>query len=267
MTLPAGRDQRSVGRAIVQLVDRDGRPALERSYQAGSAKLRFTSTRHPIEALLLNTSGGLAGGDAWSADVSAAAHDLTVSTVACERVYRSDDTAARVDQGLAVGAGAVLRHLPQPTIVFDGAKLARRTRVDVTAGGRLTLCEGIVLGRAARGEEVAQLDLTDRIDVAVDGQLAFVDALRLDAAALVRVMGPAGLAGSRGIGLVLHVGDDGTARAREALSAVPVRWGASLVGPVTVVRVLAPSHTALQDALARAVLAVSGRPVPRSWTL
>ena len=264
---PVPQFQRSTGEVRVVLGDRDGVPQVRTLYQSGSGKLRFPRVPAGVEAMVLNTSGGLAEGDRFRSSSAAEAHVLTVSTQACERVYRSGGGPARVEQIIRVGPGATLNHLPQPTILFERAALARRTSVDVAAGGRLTLCEGLVLGRAAMGESVRTAHVHDRVDLTIDGRLAFVDALRLDPAALAR-QGPAGLAGSRGIGLVLHVGDAAAlARLREVLAEVDGRAGATLVNGVVVARILAPTHDRLQDALAKAVTVLTGAAPPRSWAL
>lgn len=258
----------------MRLSDRAGHPQVAVALQEGAGKVRFPLVREGVEALVLNTSGGLAGGDRFALCAEAQNHALTVSTLACERVYRSEGPPARVRQRLVVGAGAALHHLPQPTIVFDGARLERSTAISVEGSGALTACEGLVLGRAAMGEDVRRLVLADRVDVRIDGRLAFVDALRLDSAALTRLSGPAGLGAARGIGLLLHRSEDLPAalvRLRDALDAVQaggsVRAGASCVGGLVVARLLAPTHTTLQDALGRAVTALTGRPVPRAWQL
>ncbi len=245
--------------------------------QSGSAKLRFPRVGprggSTIEAMVLNTSGGLASGDRFSTEMAADAHHLTVSTLACERVYRCEEAPAEVDQVIRVGAAGDLRHLPQPTILFAGAKLRRHTLVDVAEGGSLTLCEGLVLGREAMGETVVSADVHDRIELRIGGRLVFVDAFGLDDAVLARSGGPAALGGVRGVGLVLHIGprpssgEGGAEVARAALAGAAVRWGASDMGDLTVVRVLAPGHTSLQDALGRAVVALSGAPLPRAWQL
>lgn len=269
----AGRpaDQRSHGIARIALDDAGGRTRLAEAFASGSAKLRFPlATRGAVEATVLNTSGGLTGDDTFRLAARARAHRLTVTTQACERVYRSEGPVATVTQSLAVGTGAVLRFLPQPTILFDGGSLARRTVLDVEGGGTATLCEALVLGRAAMGESVARLRVRDRVEVRVDGRLAFVDALRLDDAALARARTAAGLGNARAIGIVVHRGGPGPASrdaAREALDGASFSGGASLVNGLVVVRVLAPSHTALQDALARVVTALDGEAPPRSWRL
>lgn len=258
--------QRATGDVRITLADDRGRPRLARSYQAGSGKLRFPRVPSGMEAMVLNTAGGLAGGDVFSLDVSVEAHALTTSTQASERIYRAEGGRARVVQTMRVAGGATLRHMPQPTILFDGAGLTRRTTVHLAEGARFTFCEGMVLGRQAMGETVRALALSDWTEVHLAGRLAFADAVRLDTGALTRAATPAMLGENLAFGLVLHHGPD-LAGARDSLAAILRHGGASVVGGVLVARLLAPSHGALQDELARAVTHLSGTPPPRAWQL
>lgn len=273
MRAAAGRaaDQRSHGVVRVRLGDGGGRALLAQSFHQGSGKLRFPrSGPGAVEAMVLNTSGGLTGDDTFALAAAAEAHSLTITTQACERVYRSEGPAAHVAQDLAASGSGRLRFLPQPTIVFEGGHLSRRTTLAVDGAGTATVAEGLVLGREAMGESVARVTVRDRIEVRIDGRLAFVDALRLDPEALERVRTPAGIGSARGIGIVVHRAGPEPASpdaAREALAGAGVVAGASLVNGLVVVRVLAPSHTALQDGLARAVTALSGEGPPRAWRL
>ncbi len=253
----AVRLQRSTGRVRVRLAG--GR--LAEAFQEGSGKLRFPA---PAEALVLNTSGGLAGGDRFETAFAAEGGTLAVATVACERVYRSEGAPALVRQRLAAGAGGTLRHLPQPTILYDGAVLDRLTTVDLSEDGGLTAVEAIILGREAMGEAVRTATVRDRVEVRIAGRLAFVDALRLGTDSLARLATPAGLGTARGIGLVLHRGPDLPAALGRVRAA---NMAASLVGGLLVARCLAPGHTSLQDDLARVVTALDGVPPPRSWRL
>lgn len=251
----------------IVVAEREGRASLRRAYQAGSGKLRFLRPVEGVEALVLNTAGGLAGGDSFVLDVAVAGGSLVLSTQASERAYRADGATATVTQNLDVGPGGRLVHAPQPTILFDGAALERRTRVSLAGDAALTFCEGLVLGRAAMGETVAALHLRDRTDVLVDGVLTHVDALRLDTAGLAAARTPAILGDNRAFGLVLHRGGD-LAAARDAVEALlgPAS-GVSIVRGFLVGRILAPTHGALQDTLARILAALTGAPVPRSWQI
>ncbi len=91
-------------------------------YQAGAARVRFPKPAAGAapEAVLLNTAGGLTGGDRMQIEVTLGVQcSATVTSAAAEKIYRSleGDTEIRVTLGL--GDGARLQWLPQPTIVFD----------------------------------------------------------------------------------------------------------------------------------------------------
>ncbi|HBC09391.1 MAG TPA: urease accessory protein, partial [Rhodospirillaceae bacterium] len=75
-----------------------------------------------VEAVLLNTAGGLTGGDVYGTEALAGPDAfLTLTSQACERVYRATgDQPARVETRLSADAGARLHWLPQETILFDG---------------------------------------------------------------------------------------------------------------------------------------------------
>lgn len=78
---------------------RAGRTRIAELYQEGAAKIRLPAVPDdPLEAILINTAGGLTGGDriAWSIDVGAGASAM-VTTQACEKVYRAGSGRAEVD--------------------------------------------------------------------------------------------------------------------------------------------------------------------------
>lgn len=233
--------------------------------------MRFAvGQRGEREAILLNTAGGLTGGDTFATSIDVTAHALTVTTLACEKIYRSDGQHAVVRQAVSVADGARLDLLPQPTLIYDGARLARVTRVTLSEGATMTACEGLVFGRAASGESLARVDLTDRIEIVVGGKLAWLDCLRLDDATLANSASAARLGGARAIGLAVHRGPqpaEALARVRAALPSSPARAGASLVNGLLLVRLLAPSHGALQDGLGAVLEALTGSPPPRCWRL
>ena len=71
--------------------------------------------------MLINTAGGLTGGDRLDCALDAGpGAALTVTTQAAERVYRRARPTRRVETRLTLGAGAGLDWLPQETILFDG---------------------------------------------------------------------------------------------------------------------------------------------------
>ena len=169
------RHQRSEGSIGLSV----GPRGLRNLRESGAAKVRL-----PIgssEAILINTGGGLAGGDRFHIDIAVEAGSrLTVTSQAAERVYRTLGPAAIVDVKLKAAAGASLMWLPNETILFDGASLSRSITVDLAGDARFLGVESMVLGRTASGEIVRYARLRDRWRVARAGQLIFADDLAFD---------------------------------------------------------------------------------------
>jgi urease accessory protein UreH len=98
----------------------------------------------------------LASGDRFSYRITAReGATVTVTTAACERVYRSPDgIPATIDSHLSAGPGAYVEWLPQETILFDRSAILRRLVVDIAAAASALVAEAVILGRAAHGEQV-----------------------------------------------------------------------------------------------------------------
>ncbi|MEZ5797523.1 MAG: urease accessory protein UreD [Paracoccaceae bacterium] len=259
----AVRPQRSSGRAEVTLAP-DGRPL--RLFQQGSAKAILLAGPRP-EITYLNTSGGLAGGDRLALTLELPAGGVaTATTQTAERAYRATDEAAQVDVRLRLGPGAHLDWLPQETILFNRSRLNRRTRVDLAPGAGCLLAETVILGRAAMGEAVEELEFRDRREVWRCGRPLWVDPLHLTGPALA---GPATLAGARAFATLALIRDgagDLLAPLRAALDEAGC-WGAASALPGRLmVRLMAPAALPLRRQLIRAQAVLRpGLPLPRVW--
>ena len=128
-------------------------------------------------AVLLTTSGGLVAGDrlAISArlDDGAAAH---VTAASAEKIYRSTGATTAITQQLTAGEGAWLEYLPPETILFDGARLRRETRIELAPGAGFLGGGILVFGRHARGERLTHGLVHERWEVWRDGALALLAA-------------------------------------------------------------------------------------------
>ncbi|HEX7948466.1 MAG TPA: urease accessory protein UreD, partial [Phenylobacterium sp.] len=206
--LPVLQRARGSGRIAVRA--EDGVTRLARLYQDGCGKIRLPrdARAEGLEAVLINSSGGLTGGDrmAWDVEVGDGAR-LTVSTQACEKVYRARDGVAEQRAALSVGDCARLDWLPQETILFDGGALSRRLEADLAEGATLLAVEAVVLGRTAMDETVRAGALHDRWRIRREGRLLFADDLRLDGPiAEIGAKAPI-LAGARAFASLLLVAD------------------------------------------------------------
>lgn len=114
------------------------------------------------EAVLVNTAGGIAGGDRLECGVTALANaSIAVTSQAAEKVYRALNEPARIATKLKACEAAKLAWLPQETIVFNWGRLSRETEIEVSSGAELLALEWLVLGRAAHGEEMVGGHIAD----------------------------------------------------------------------------------------------------------
>lgn len=160
----------ATGRMAVRRVD--GRSRIFRLYQEGAAKIRMPWTAgDPLEAVLINTAGGLTGGDriAWQAEVGAGA-SLSLTTQACEKIYRASTGHAEMTCSMAVGEGGRLAWLPQETILFDRSAFRRFLSLDLAGDAEALLVEATIFGRRAMGEVVSHAWFRDRWRIHRDGR-------------------------------------------------------------------------------------------------
>src|SRR5262252_532868 len=71
-------------------------------HESGSLRVRFPSPEgEGLSAVFVNTAGGVAGGDRFEIDISAGdGAQLTLTTAAAEKVYRTADSAAELSIAL-----------------------------------------------------------------------------------------------------------------------------------------------------------------------
>jgi urease accessory protein len=162
---------------------RNGVTRLNHLYQRDPLRVLFPTPAwdEPPLAVLLTTSGGLVAGDELVVSVGlapgAAAH---VTASAAEKVYRSLGPTTTIRQSLSVGAGAALEFLPLETILFDGARLYRKTAVELGPGAAFLGGDILVFGRRARGEGFTRGFLREVWEVRREGRLVWGDALHLE---------------------------------------------------------------------------------------
>ncbi|MFL5322616.1 MAG: urease accessory protein UreD, partial [Microvirga sp.] len=121
--------------------------------ESGGYRIRFPRAAGSCEGVLINTGGGMAGGDRMSIAVGIAEGARAVlTTQAAEKLYRSDGPETEIAVDIALEPGSRLDWLPQEQILFDGARLRRRLDVEFAASAALTLVESVVFGRVAMGE-------------------------------------------------------------------------------------------------------------------
>ncbi|OPY99577.1 urease accessory protein ureD [Bradyrhizobium sacchari] len=247
---------------------RDGVTRRGALHESGSLRVRFPSPEDQgMSGVFVNTAGGVAGGDRFDIEISAADRArLTLTTAAAEKVYRAPGPAAQLNIALKAGADAHLSWLPQETILFDRARVQRRFDIELDEAASLLLCEIVVFGRTAMGERMEQGEFVDRWRMRRGGKLVFAETVRLDGNIGAKLARSAVAKGGAAIGTVLIVPGDEVLleRIREASESFSGEVGISAWNGFAMARFCAQDAARLRADM-MAVLARTGAALPRLW--
>jgi urease accessory protein len=242
--------------------------ALQRA-ESGGYRVRFPRTRGACEAVLINTGGGMAGGDRMQADIALdACSAAVVTTQAAEKIYRSQGALTEIKLDLHLAGGSRLDWLPQEMILFCGSRWGRKLNADIAADASLTIAESIVFGRIAMNETVDHGSCHDRWRIRRDSKLIFAEDMRLDGNPARLLAAKASGNGARALATILHVAPDAEQRideARDLLGQGASECGASAWNGMLVVRLLSRDPQALRADLVRFLESFRQAPMPRSW--
>jgi urease accessory protein len=205
------------------------------------------------EAVLVNTAGGIAGGDKLQFEVTALANaSVAVTSQAAEKVYRALREPAHVVTKLKACEAAKLAWLPQETIIFNQARLVREMEIDLSSGAELLALEWLVLGRAAHGEQMSGGHIQDSWRVKKDGRLLWADGFRASDEAIQQLYKKALLSSCRALATLIYFGPDIGTRLdllRDTAASLECHCGTTSVGGLIVARFAAEMSSDLRLAL------------------
>ena len=256
---------RARGAIVLAVATTDGVTRRTRVHESGSLRVRFPNTHDGLEAVIVNTGGGMTGGDDFAVEIDVAAEArLVAGTAAAEKIERSTGPDTAMNVRLSVGANARLAWLPQETILFDRARLKRRIDVDLAEGASLIMAEAVLFGRAAMGEAMREGSWADTWRLRRGGRLVFAENVRLDGDMTARLARPASANGGIALATVLIAPASETAL--EAVRALDFAGeaGISAWNGIAVARLVARDGAALRRDLVT-ILAALGQCVPRLW--
>jgi urease accessory protein len=262
------------GAAEIGFARRDGRTRLVHLYERDPLRVLFPAPEpgEPVQAALVTTTGGLVGGDRLDIAVRLAPRTAVhVTASAAEKLYRSLGPTTVIRQSLNVAADAVLEFLPPETILFEGARLRRKTVVDLAPGAGFLGGDIVVFGRRARGEGFTRGLLREVWELRRSGELVWGDALQLDGEIAATVDDPACFAGAAGFAMLLLAETEdrspdflAAARAVQAAAKGVLRAGVTALAGLLVARWLAADVLALRRAYTD--LACHWRAEAMHWT-
>lgn len=252
------------GRWSIRVAVRQGESRVVDSY--ASAPLHYLpyvpGSRHSRDAALVtlvNSSGGVLGGDRLAVDVEIDRHArLDLVTQSATRLYRSTAGKARMTQRLRLGTGASIEYFPDEIIPFAGSDFEQTTQVDLAPGARAILAETVAAGRLARGERFAFARLVLDLRCVAGGRLVLRDRAELEPAR--RPLDRPGILGDAGAWASFYVlsgaspvEPDVVEAIDRALAAVEGGRGGATASPAGVVgRAVAAEVEPLREAIARA---------------
>lgn len=250
---------------------RHGASVIEDLRMGGSLKLLFPrSDDAALQAVLINTAGGVTGGDHFEFEACAqTGAALSLTTQAAERAYKARaGEIGVIENSLKAKDKASLYWLPQETIIFEGSNLKRTLNVDLGQSAKAVLAETLVFGRAAMGETITDAKFHDRIEVTRDGCPLFIDQIDLRTEMAARLHAKWGCDGAGALATILVVGDQAERLLPLVRDLLPDTGGASLLqADLLVARILARDSFEMRKATVPILKAATSGDLPRPWMI
>lgn len=261
---------RAIGKGFVSAKTGPQGSVIDGLRQSGATRLVFPRRSKTVEAVIVNTAGGVTGGDNFCMDARAGQNaQLMITTQACERGYRAPAGQIGVIRTrLQADANSTLFWLPQETIIFNGAAVDRKLTVDLETSARFLMVEPILFGRQAMGEDVTDIYLRDRIEIRRDGRPLYRDGLDFDGDAARHLDRPATAGGARAMANLIWVDPAAETRLAAVRDHLGPTGGASLLGSdVMVMRLLGADGFILRQHLLPVLDLLTQNTLPQCWRL
>jgi len=220
--------------------------------------------------ILVNTAGGITGGDRFELDIDVhAGAKLTLTTQAAERAYRAQTgETGTVTTRLRVHEDGCLQWLPQELILYNRCALQRRLDILLDPHARFLMVEPVIFGRAAMPEVLDDILFRDRIKITQGDQPLYIDAVDLHGNASAHLARAAIAEGAGAMASVVLVAPDAQAHLSAVRALLPASAGASVLrAGILVIRHLAPDSYALRRSLIPVLEHLSNHTLPTSWRL
>lgn len=267
---PKEKLQRADGAIQSRFFSKDSNTHISDLFQKGCLKMMLPKSDKPsIDAILLNTAGGIAGGDKLSVHVGLEpmAH-VSLSTQTAERIYRSDEEFGQSQYYFDLAEMASFFWLAQETILFNQAKLKRQFEIHMSSTSTFLMIEPLVLGRMAMGEVIDEALLHDRWRLYRDGRLCFAE--NFGVTDITKQRGAASLGTANAFANILFVSPNAESlgcQIEETLTTEKIFAGYSLFDDMIVVRLVANDSYDMRKTLLRLIPIFTQSPPPPVWLM
>lgn len=206
---------------------------------------------------VLHPPGGVAGGDSLDIGIEVGPDARCVlTTPGATKFYRSIAGASYQRVEVAVAPGGICEHLPQETIVFDGAAAKLSTQVGLQGNATFIGWDFICLGRPAAGERLASGHVAQGVDIRRDGRRIWFERVRLDGSNPV-LEAPFALAGQAVFGTLVCAAPEVSERALDAVRAAAQPPSGSLFSASRLQDVIACRYLGPQAAIGKALFSAA----------
>lgn len=261
---------RAKGQAVLSSKLRTTESVIDDLYQSGCMRILFPRSSPALSAVLINTSGGVTGGDsiAVSGQVGYGS-TLTLTTQAAERAYRAQpNEIATIETEFEVADHARLHWLPQELILFDGCRLRRKLGIHLAPTATALVVEPMIFGRTAMGEVLNDIDFSDRISITRAGQPLYLDGVNLVGDATAQLARTAIGSAAKAMASIVYAAPNAARHIAAIRALLPQSGGASaLADDLLVVRLLAQDSYLMRKSLIPMIEQLSNAPLPATWRL
>ena len=237
-------------------------------YESGGYRLKFPRAEI-CEAVLVNTGGGMVGGDELSVDLQADhGAELVLTTQSAEKIYRAEGAPAEISICLKLDAHAHIDWIPQETILFSGARLARKFTVEMAHDASLLIFESTVFGRIAMGETMTFGSFRDQWRIRRDHKLIYAEDVKLENNMAAMLARKAIGKGARTVATCLYIAPDAEARledVREALRDAACECAASAWNGMVNIRFVSSDPAMLRKSTIAFLTRFRNSELPRVW--
>lgn len=239
-------------------------------FESGGFRVKFPhKTDETCEAILVNTGGGMTGGDALDVHIRVdAGASALVASQSAEKIYRSSGSTAQICTNIELSEKSRFCWVPQETILFSGARVARELCVELPDSATFLAAESVVFGRSASGESLGDGYFSDRWRIRRGGRLVFAENTRLEgelSALLARTAIANGARATATMVLMCPEAEERLEPARDALADDAATCALSAWNGMLVARLLSRDAQSLRAALGRLISHLRGAPMPRVW--